>query len=73
MQTFEEIRIALLIIIPIAAVARIVYCNIISGAEEDESDKMKKIIKNILIFVAIAVAFTSIIAVVTSYFPLSSF
>lgn len=73
METLEQLTLALLIVIPCGAVARIGYCALKMGTDDEERGKMKKRIKNILVFLVIAVCLASLISIFTIYFPLEKF
>ncbi len=68
MDRLDQLIMALLILIPIAGVARIIYCVLSMAADSEESGKMKRRIKNIICFVILAECLVSIIALIESYY-----
>ena len=62
----NNLSIMIIAIINVGAIARIIYCTIILNSNENEN-VMKKRIKNILIFIAIANSIFSLQAIIRSY------
>ena len=62
----NNLSIMIIAIINIGAIARIIYCAIMLNSNENEN-VMKKRIKNILIFIAIANSIFSLQAILRSY------
>ncbi|RPF43380.1 hypothetical protein EDD70_2344 [Hydrogenoanaerobacterium saccharovorans] len=67
-MTLDKICNTLLILIPIAGIARIIYCAMSIAANSDESGKMNRRIKNIIVFIVLSECLVSIIAIIESYY-----
>lgn len=67
-MTLDKICTTLLIIIPIAGIARIIYCTMSIAANSDESGKMNRRIKNIIVFIVLSECLVSIISIIESYY-----
>ncbi len=58
-----------LVLIPVGAAIRIIYCCTVMMNSEDEVGTMKKRIRNVLVYSAIAFSAAEIIKLVVGYFP----
>lgn len=69
MQQVSQLITVLLILLPLAAAARIVYCLIaMSTDHSDDSSSYKRRIRNILIFLILAESIMGLIKVISGYF-----
>jgi len=68
MDSLNEMIDYLLILIPIGALARIVYCCCAMAADSDEDKSYKVRIRNTLVFTALAEGIMGFINLIISYF-----
>lgn len=68
MQQVSQLITALLILLPLAAAARIVYCLIAINTDNSDDGSYKRRIKNILIFLILAESILGLVKVISSYF-----
>lgn len=66
--TINSLITVLLVIIPIGAAARLIYCALKAAASEEEAPVMKKRAKNIIVFTIIAETAMGIVATVIRYY-----
>lgn len=68
MELINEAINALLILIPLAAVPRFVYCMIKMNVEPEEAQIYKTRMKNLLVFLVIAECAVGLLQLVKNYF-----
>ena len=68
MQQVSQLITVLLILLPLAAAARIVYCLIAMSTDHSDDGSYKLRIRNILIFLILAESIMGLIKVISGYF-----
>ncbi len=68
MDTINDAIVFMLILIPVGAAARIVYCFIAMAVNQDDCDSYKARIRNALIFCVASECIVGLIDVIKSYF-----
>lgn len=68
MEEIQSLITYMLFIIPLGAVARIVYCLFMLSMDTDEEKSYKVRIRNVMVFTVLAECITGLLKVVLSYF-----
>lgn len=68
MSTVQKLTSALLVLIPLAGAARVIYCLTAINVDPDEEQTYRVRARNVIVFCVIAEVISGFLSVITTYF-----